>query len=120
VLNAYGAVDTPWARFAAPLPLMFLLPTIDRASIPFLEFFERLGRRSYGIYLSHFVILNAVVMVFTRSGQVPAAALLVPLFFGAALGLSLFLMGTLAKVTPARRVYRYLFGIVPPPLPQAR
>jgi peptidoglycan/LPS O-acetylase OafA/YrhL len=121
LLNAFGFVDAPWARLAAPLPLMFVLPTIDRTSIPWLDAFERLGRRSYGIYLVHFVVVSGLAVVagkyFLPLGAQPF--LVFPAFLIAALGVSLFLMDVMARFIVGRRVYRYMFGIVPPPLRQS-
>jgi len=117
LLNAFGSVEAPWARFAAPLPLMFLLPTIDRASIPWLDTFERLGRRSYGIYLAHFVAVNGVAMA--ARGLVPSFSqpfIVFPAFLLVAFGVSLFVMDALSRPAAGRRVYRYVFGIVPPPI----
>jgi peptidoglycan/LPS O-acetylase OafA/YrhL len=122
ILNAFGLLEAPWARFVAPLPLMFILPTIDRRSIPWLDAFERLGRRSYGIYLSHFVAINAVVLTIGRGtpGLERLPLVVVPAFLIAALGLSLGLMEVMARAVPVRRIYRYAFGIVPPPLQPRR
>lgn len=117
LLNAFSLANAPWARLAAPVPLMLLLPTIDRGSIPWLEAFERLGRRSYGIYLSHFVAINALAFAVAgwslRSAALPF--IVFPAFFVAALGVSLLLMDAMSRSAAGRRVYRYVFGIVPPP-----
>jgi peptidoglycan/LPS O-acetylase OafA/YrhL len=117
LLNAFALVDAPWARFAAPVPLMFLLPTIDRASIPFLEFFEWLGRRSYGIYLTHFVVINGIVLAVGKWGlRLRSQPLVVyPAFLITTLGLTLLLMEGISRTRPGRRAYRFIFGIVPPP-----
>jgi fucose 4-O-acetylase-like acetyltransferase len=116
--NAFGLVWAPWARFAAPVPLMFLLPTVERGWIPFFASFERLGRRSYGVYLAHFVIINALAFAIGNwlpwLGRLPILAY--PVLLIATLGLSMLLMDVAARSTAGRRAYRYLFGIVPPPL----
>jgi surface polysaccharide O-acyltransferase-like enzyme len=117
ILDAFGMMVAPWARFAAPVPLMFVLPTIDRRWVPSVRHFELLGKRSYGVYLSHFVFINLIVFLVVKSrlglgGH--AALLLFPVFFVLALGSALLLMEGMTKATPARRVYRYMFGIVPP------
>jgi surface polysaccharide O-acyltransferase-like enzyme len=114
LLNAYGIVHAPWARFVAPLPLMFVLPTIDRNAIPWLSRFEALGRRSYGVYLTHFVALNVAAWIAAGLPATHVPALLYPTFFVVALGASLGLMELLARPGPLRWAYRYLFGIVPP------
>jgi fucose 4-O-acetylase-like acetyltransferase len=114
LLNAYGIVQAHWARFVAPLPLMFVLPTIDRGAIPWLARFEALGRRSYGIYLSHFVVLTVVTWTVLRVPAARWAPVVFPAFCAIGLGVSLGLMTLLARPGPLRRVYRHLFGIVPP------
>ena len=116
ILNAFGIVSAPWARFVAPLPLMFLLPTINRASIPSLRLFEDLGKRSYGIYLAHFVVINLVVFIASRRdiGLDGVPLIVFPSFLIVALGVSLLLMDVMARILPARKIYRYVFGIVPP------
>jgi len=117
LLNAFRWVDAPWARLVAPVPLMFLLPTIDRGSIPFLDLFERLGRRSYGIYLTHFVVINGLALAVERD-IVPLRGqplIVFPLFLAVALGGALLLMDALARTPSGRLVYRFVFGIAPPP-----
>ena len=117
--NAFSLVKAPWARFAVPVPLMFLLPAIERDWIPFLGPFERLGRRSYGVYLTHFVIINALAFALGRwfpyLGTQPLIAY--PVLLVGTLGLSLLLMDVASRLTMGRRAFRYLFGIVPPPQP---
>jgi fucose 4-O-acetylase-like acetyltransferase len=97
--NAFRLMDAPWARLVAPLPLMFLLPTIDRASIPWLAASEWLGRRSYGIYLTHFVVINALALALSPwlPPLGPGALVVYPVFLVAALGLSLLLMKAMAR-----------------------
>lgn len=114
--NAFRLVDAPWARLVAPVPLMFLLPVIDRASIPWFGSFEWLGRRSYGIYLSHFVAIT--VMVAAVGPWTPltglAAFVVYPVLLVAALALPLLLMEAMGGSTPGRRLYRFVFGVAPP------
>lgn len=116
VLDAVRIVRIPWARAFTPVPLTLLLPLVNRSSIPLLGFFEMLGRRSYGIYLAHFVAINAAVFLATQFA--PSIASLTPAIFPAllvgALLTPLVLMDVMSRVVPARRLYRYVFGIVPP------
>lgn len=117
ILNALQYAWAPWARFAAPLPLMFLLPAIERGQIPLLERFELLGRRSYGIYLAHFVLLYVLAAIVSWAGIAgagPARFLVFPAFLVAALVGSQGLMQAMSRGALARRVYRYCFGMVPP------
>lgn len=115
VLHLFGVVAAPWARFFAPVPLMFLLPIINRTSIPFLSRFEQIGRRSYGIYLTHFVVLDLVPFLLVNviaSGPltVPTAVVVYPLMFASALLLPLLTMEWASKRPSTRKMYRYIFG----------
>jgi fucose 4-O-acetylase-like acetyltransferase len=116
--NAFRLASAPWARLVAPVPLMFLLPVVDRAWIPRFATFEWLGRRSYGIYLSHFVAVNVLAIALGPWIPLPAAFSLVvyPLFLLVALGFPLLLMEGAGRAGAGRRAYRFVFGI-PPPAP---
>lgn len=117
ILNALELAWAPWARFVAPLPLMFVLPVIDRASIPMLQRAELLGRRSYGIYLVHFILLLALSSILLRAiGTVTGfwQAMVYPAFLLVALAGSQSLMDAVGKFASGRRLYRYWFGMPPP------
>ena len=118
ILDAFSFVSAPWARFAAPVPAMLVLPTIRRDSIPATRALEAIGRRSYGIYLVHFLVMMVSVWLVTAFVPWLASRLVLtpPLLFAAGLGVSWLTMSLLGRWTPGRRVYRYIFGIVPPSL----
>lgn len=112
IANAFGLLFAPWARFLAPVPLMCLLPIINRNSIPQLARFEQVGRRSYGIYLVHFIVLDLVL--YSISQLVPGLfnwpIIIYPLLFVVALIVPLWVMEFVAKRPSTRKVYRYVFG----------
>lgn len=112
ILNAFGALTAPWARFVAPVPLMFLLPIINRSAIPLVGRFEQVGRRSYGIYLVHFIVLDLVLFLARQlaPGLFAWPVVLYPLLFIAALFIPLLVMEWAAKRPSTRKVYRYVFG----------
>jgi peptidoglycan/LPS O-acetylase OafA/YrhL len=112
ILDAFQVLSAPWARFLAPLPVMFLLPIVHRGSIPLVKQVEVLGKRSYGIYLAHFVVINVVVFLVRQlhPGLITVPIVTFPAFLIVALGLSLLLMEGMTMAPPARRVYRYVFG----------
>ena len=115
IVDAFKIALVPWARFAAPVPLMFVLPIIRRDSIPLLRRFEMIGRQSYGIYLSHFVIINLIVEVFTNRhlGAIRHPLVVFPSFFFIALTGPLLLMNVTARMRSFPEVYGYLFGLMP-------
>lgn len=116
LLNAYEVVWAPWARFAAPLPLMFLLPLVDRRSIPAVGALEAIGRRSYGVYLSHFVVVTLAVVAIRElapAHSVAAVWVITAALLASGIGIPLLLMNVTARVPFARAIYRYVFGGAP-------
>jgi fucose 4-O-acetylase-like acetyltransferase len=114
-LDAAGTVYAPWARFVAPVPLMFALPVMVRESIPMRHWFEALGKETYGLYLSHFVVITVVVSLSQMYGPGLDHPLMVLPGFGLiALAVPLLLMRNCARIAPLRPAYRYLFGSTPP------
>jgi peptidoglycan/LPS O-acetylase OafA/YrhL len=112
MLNAFGLLGAPWARYLAPVALMFLLPVIDRKSIPQVRRLEQVGKRSYGVYLSHFIVLDLTALLIRNvvPGLFNYAILVYPLFFVLALEVPLLLMDAMSKRPSTRKVYRYVFG----------
>jgi peptidoglycan/LPS O-acetylase OafA/YrhL len=112
ISNAFGWLAVPWARFIAPVPLMFLLPIIDRNAIPQVQRFEQIGRRSYGIYLVHFIVLDWVLYLIRQlvPGLFDWPVVVYPLLFVVALWLPLMVMDIAARRPSTRKVYRYVFG----------
>lgn len=111
ILNDMGFVWFPFARYLCPLAFLFLAPTIKRNSIPAVRQFEKIAKRSYGLYLTHLVLLD--LLVFTV--QVVAPGLLayqLPVtlvLYGVALAALLTLMNGVVR-SPVRVAYHYLFG----------
>lgn len=58
VLKELGAISFSQAEWLLPLVFILLLPFVDRKKIPFLSFFENLGKRTYGIYLMNLTIIT--------------------------------------------------------------
>ncbi len=111
LLNAFSVVNAPLARFLCPVTLIGTLPVVKRESIPALRFLERVGRRTYGVYLTHLILLNLLLaLLFWLLPEVFQFAILVSLaFFLAGSFLPLLLMEFTAR-SPAKPAYRYLFG----------
>jgi peptidoglycan/LPS O-acetylase OafA/YrhL len=111
VLHYNRILSLPPAGVLAALAFVLLLPSLDRGAIPFVARLEEVGKHSYGLYLTHLLVLNlsllaiGVVAPVLFGFQVP---LLLPLFL-VALFVPLLLMRG-----PARRLlgrgYRYLLG----------
>jgi peptidoglycan/LPS O-acetylase OafA/YrhL len=111
VLDAFAVVQAPLARYLCPVALLLVVPVIERNAIPYARPLEKLGKRSYGLYLTHLIVLDLALWGI----QVVApflfhyVALLYPLLFLVALQVPLFLMEYIAR-PPMFRSYRYVFG----------
>lgn len=112
LLDVAGVAAMPWARYLCPLPLMFVLPVIDRKSIPEVSRLEAVGKRSYGLYLTHLIVMNLFIAVLELIGgqTVLMPVLIFPLLFAAGLLVPMLLMGNVQQRPATRRVYRYVFG----------
>lgn len=99
----------PTSLYGAAFILAFL--AYDTVSLPFPAFFNYLSSRTYGIYLIHSTLLS---LLFIAAGPVLSLLSLYPLLtqpvlIALALGVPLGLMWLVLQ-TPARRLYRHLFG----------
>ncbi len=98
------------AEYIYPLTFALLMPTIKRDAIPGVRLLEEVGKHSYGLYLTHLVILDLVLV----SVKVLMPYLLnyriwlMPSLFVLALAIPLIVMSNLAR-SPARSIYRYAF-----------
>jgi peptidoglycan/LPS O-acetylase OafA/YrhL len=89
----------------------FILSFMAVRTIPFERLLSRLGSKTYGIYLIHFlVIMLAAKFIYRFVPQLLAyQTLFQSILFALGLGLPLAFMEIVER-TPARRVYRYVFG----------
>jgi len=111
VLDLLAVIRFPLAHYLAPVSLMLLLPAIKRDTIPFVRLLERIGRRSYGIYLSHLIVLNLVLigLRWLIPGLFNIYIILFPLLFLIGLLVPLLVMEWMTK-GPTKQYYRYVFG----------
>jgi peptidoglycan/LPS O-acetylase OafA/YrhL len=111
LLSYFGWLNAAWARYLTPFFFMFLMPVINRNSIPQVRHWERVGKKSYGVYLTHFIVLELIL--FAIAALVPAffnlTIVLYPLLLGLGLMIPLWVMEW-AQKGPTRKVYKYIFG----------
>ena len=90
---------------------MLLAPSIQRNWIPGARRLETVGKRSYGLYLTHLIVLDLTLwgIQALAPGLFRFQLLLLPLLFVVALFTPLLAMDGLAH-SPRRTVYRYVFG----------
>jgi peptidoglycan/LPS O-acetylase OafA/YrhL len=110
-LHVNGVVHLPLIADLAPLPFVMLLPAIDRRSIPLIGTLEEIGKRSYGLYLTHLLVLDLTLWVIGTAmpGLFHYQVALLPILFLVALQVPLLLMNSLAR-SPARAIYRFALG----------
>jgi hypothetical protein len=111
IMNDYGVLHFSLAYYLTPLIFLFLAPAIRRDSIPMVRHFEKVARRSYGLYLMNLIVLD--LAVFGAQVFLPGLMAYQLLFclslFAVALVVPLGTMAGLVR-SPARAVYHYLFG----------
>jgi surface polysaccharide O-acyltransferase-like enzyme len=98
-------------RFLSTFAAVLLLPVIERQSIPQANLLESIGKRSYGIYLSHLIVLDLTLLSLAtiRPWLMDYRILFLPILYFIAIRLPLLLMSGLAR-SPGRPAYRYIFG----------
>lgn len=111
LLDAFKVIHLPIARHICTVPFVLLLPAIKRESIPLIKVLEQVGRRSYGVYLTHLIALDSSIFILYMlvPGLLALPALLFPALFlvGCLIPLLLMELGSRKQV---RRYYRYVFG----------
>lgn len=94
-----------------PLTGVLLAPIVRRDQIPWVTWFEEVGKRSYGVYLTHLLVisLGLIVVETFMPGLFAHPWLLSAGLFAAGLFLPLFVMQLTWRL-PARATWRYVFG----------
>jgi peptidoglycan/LPS O-acetylase OafA/YrhL len=97
--------------YVFPLTFVLLAPLVQRNSIPLVGEFEAVGRRSYGLYLTHLLVIDLLLLAVQEFAPWMFGYHLLLAFsmFAVAMALPLFVMNLSAN-TPARTAYRYVFG----------
>jgi peptidoglycan/LPS O-acetylase OafA/YrhL len=110
-LHMYNVIWFPAGILFLILPFILALPAIPRNRVPLVRFFEKLGKRSYGLYLTHIIVIDLALVLILGIDLLSLGSpiLLFPLLFVLGLLIPMGIM-ELAARGPARRVYRYLFG----------
>jgi len=111
VLDAFGRVTFPLARFICQTTFVLALPAISRDSIPLFRQLENLGKRSYGLYLTHLLVidLSLSILGLVWRAIIGVHIVLFPLLFFFGLFIPLGIMNLAARGR-VKRAYRYVFG----------
>lgn len=63
ILQENEIIFFPIAEWALPMVVILIFPFIKRKKIPFVQFFEELGKRSYGLYLTNLTIITVLTIL---------------------------------------------------------
>lgn len=112
MLYSYGFIHAPIVQYVAAAVAILYTPLINRASIPQVRRVELISKHSYGLYLSHFFLID--LLLFAVASFVPGLLSwqlpLVLLMFLLGLTIPVWGMEKLSRTKRIRPVYRYLFG----------
>lgn len=110
ILDVVNVLKSPWFVYILPLPMCLLLIYWERDKIPFVKFFERLGKKSYGLYLVNLISLDLLSIglnLFVESNS-----LFIPIYY-----LLLFAFTVLVPLlflewfeSRNKKIFRYFFG----------
>lgn len=111
MLDVAHIINAAWARFVYPFMYVLYLPALHRNRIPDVRRMESVGRRAYGLYLTHFTLINFLYfgIVAAFPGLLNFWWLTYPAVFLIAVLLPLSFMELVSRL-PQRKLYRYLFG----------
>ncbi len=111
LLDVRGVVSVPLARFISPLVFLLVIPVIPRNSIPGVRGLEEIGKKSYGIYLTHLIVLDTIFLLISKllPSVLNYAVILAPLVFASGVLIPYAVMTYFSK-SALRKYYRYVFG----------
>ncbi len=111
ILSVAKIIHFPLAAFIAPFMLMMFLPSIRRDAVPYVRQLEKVGKRSYGLYLTNLIVLFLILVIVKAliPGVLHYQIFLLPFLFAVTLLIPITIMGYLERM-PVRRVYPYVFG----------
>jgi len=110
-LQETGVLVFKAAEWLLPVFVISLFPVIERKYIPWIKFFEKIGKRSYGIYLLNIIFITTLVFLTYRFtpmlyNLLSLHGLLISFI---TLSLSILIMDWVEK-GPGRNIYRLIFG----------
>ena len=111
VFEANHQINFPYARLFVQTTFVLIIPVIPRDQIPWVRQFEKVGKRSYGLYLTHLIILNLTVWLLQILVPkiISLPLVVVPLLFVIGFIIPLGVM-EYASRSPGRKYYRFIFG----------
>jgi len=111
LMDVFSVFRFPLASYICPTTFVLFATTIRRESIPQVRTLERIGKKSYGLYLSSLLFLEIVLLGIHlfAPGLFNYPALLPPILFTLTTGVVLTTMNGFTRL-PTRTMYRHVFG----------
>ena len=102
----------PLIRTVSVLAFILLMPTINRKSIPWVRELEKVGKHSYGLYLTNLIVLEYLLLLIdlTVPQLFNLSLILFPLIFVVTLIFPVWIMSLVAKSRRIHQYYRFIFG----------
>ncbi len=112
LFDRFSALPLPLIRTVSVLAFILLMPTISRNSIPLVRELEKIGKHSYGLYLTNLIVLEYLLLAIklTVPQLLNVSILLFPLIFVITLEFPVWVMSKMAKSRRVHQYYRYVFG----------
>jgi peptidoglycan/LPS O-acetylase OafA/YrhL len=110
--SSLGFIRLPQIAFADVFLFLLITPLIKRNKIPRVKTAEKIGKRSYGLYLTHLIVIDLTLVLIETlvPGFLGWPLILVPLLFALGVGVPVLTMEKLAKMRKLRPIYPYIFG----------
>ena len=110
-LHSLRIVHMPYVNHIYPLAFVFFLPVMKRGWIPRTRFFETVGKRAFGVYLMHLLVIDSVLLLANAFFPLPLTSqiILQPILFLLAAGIPLVVMNFAARRLKGGS-YRIIFG----------
>jgi probable poly-beta-1,6-N-acetyl-D-glucosamine export protein len=111
ILSSAQYINFPLAYFLSPVTFMLIIPAIPRHAIPFVRKLEHISKRSYGIYLTHLIIMDLTLLFIqvTLPFLFSFSFLLLPLLFILGIQVPIIAMDLFSRAKTIQ-FYRYVFG----------
>jgi peptidoglycan/LPS O-acetylase OafA/YrhL len=109
--EVFRVINFPLSHFLSVTLFTLLIPTIQRNAIPFVRFFEKVGRRSYGLYLTHLITIDIIILLIQTAASwlFNITIVIIPMVFLLGLFIPLVLI-ELSAQGPTKRYHRIIFG----------
>ncbi len=110
--NSASSLPLPLIRMVSVVAFILYTPTLNRNSIPWVSELEKIGKHSYGLYLTNLITLEYLLLLIqvTVPRLFTLSIILYPVLFLVTLEFPVWVMSVFAKSRRVHQYYRYVFG----------